>query len=128
MASERSYNPLMARELESERCLACERDTPPLPREEALVLLRQTRSKWHLSEDGRALTRQITFKTFDRALAFLDRLADIAERDGHHPDFCLSRWNPVSLSLTTHAIGGPSRNDFVLAARLQAAIRPPSET
>jgi 4a-hydroxytetrahydrobiopterin dehydratase len=118
----------MARELESERCLPCERDTPPLPREEALVLLRQTRSKWHLSEDGRALTRQITFKTFDRALAFLDRLADIAERDGHHPDFCLSRWNQVSLSLTTHAIGGLSRNDFVLAARLQAAIRPPSGT
>jgi 4a-hydroxytetrahydrobiopterin dehydratase len=77
---------------------------------------------------GRALTRQITFNTFARAMAFLNRLAEVAEREGHHPDFCLNQWNHVSLSLTTHAIGGLSRNDFVLAARLQAAIRPPSDT
>ncbi len=63
-----------------------------------------------------------------RAMAFLKRTAEIAEREGHHPDFCLSRWNQVSLSLTTHAIGGLSRNDFVLATKLQAVIRPPTET
>jgi 4a-hydroxytetrahydrobiopterin dehydratase len=74
------------------------------------------------------LTRQITFKSFARAMAFLNRLAEIAEREGHHPDFCLERWNHITLSLTTHAIGGLSRNDFVLAAKLQAAIRPPTET
>jgi 4a-hydroxytetrahydrobiopterin dehydratase len=61
-------------------------------------------------------------------MAFLNRLAEIAEREGHHPDFCLKRWNQVSLTLTTHAIGGLSHNDFVLAAKLQAAIRPPADT
>jgi hypothetical protein len=47
---------------------------------------------------------------------------------GHHPDFCLKRWNQVSLLLTTHAIGGLSHNNFVVAAKLPTAIRPPSDT
>ena len=115
----------MGRELATERCLPCEQGTPPLELEAALALLREIGGEWHLSADHRALTRQITFKTFGRAMAFLNRLADIAEREGHHPDFCLSRWNHLSLWLTTHSIGGLSRNDFVLAAKLQAAIRPP---
>jgi 4a-hydroxytetrahydrobiopterin dehydratase len=118
----------MVRELAAERCLPCERGTPPLQLEDAKALLLETDGKWQLSADGRALTRQITFKNFGRAMAFLNRLAEIAEREGHHPDFCLSGWNQVSLSLTTHAIGGLSRNDFVLAAKLQAVIKPPSET
>jgi 4a-hydroxytetrahydrobiopterin dehydratase len=115
-------------DLASERCLACERGTPPLSLAEARALLSGLDARWHLAEDGRALTRQVTFRTFARAMAFLNRLAEIAEREGHHPDFCLARWNQVSLSLTTHAIGGLSRNDFVLAAKVQAVIKPPSET
>jgi 4a-hydroxytetrahydrobiopterin dehydratase len=115
-------------ELARERCLPCEQGTPPLSLKEALALMREIDGRWQLAEDGRALTRQITFKSFGRAMAFLNRLAEIAEREGHHPDFCLSGWNQVSVSLTTHAIGGLSRNDFVLAAKLQAVIRPPSET
>jgi 4a-hydroxytetrahydrobiopterin dehydratase len=115
-------------DLASERCLPCEQGTPPLSGAEAQALLSELDTRWHLAEDGRALTRQVTFKTFARAMAFLNRLAEIAEREGHHPDFCLTRWNQVGLSLTTHAIGGLSRNDFVLAAKLQAAIKPPSET
>ena len=81
-----------------------------------------------LAQSGRVLTRQITFQTFERAMAFLNRLAEVAEAEGHHPDFCLRGWNRVSLSLTTHAIGGLSRNDFVLAAKLQAVVRPPSDS
>jgi 4a-hydroxytetrahydrobiopterin dehydratase len=45
-------------------------------------------------------------------MAFLNRLAEIAEREGHHPDFCLKRWNRVSLALTTHAIGDSARQDI----------------
>jgi 4a-hydroxytetrahydrobiopterin dehydratase len=98
-----------------------------LPLEDARALLQDLDGKWQLSGDGRTLARQITFKNFGRAMAFLNRLGEIAEREGHHPDFCVSRWNQVSLSLTTHAIGGLSRNDFILAAKLEAAIRPPSD-
>ena len=84
--------------------------------------------RWKLAQSGRILTRQITFRTFERAMAFLNRLAEVAEREGHHPDFCLKRWNQVSLALTTHATGGLSRNDFVLAAKLQAVVRPASDS
>jgi pterin-4a-carbinolamine dehydratase len=48
-------------------------------------------------------------------MAFLNRLAEVVEREGHHADFCVKRWNQVSLLLQTHAIGGLRRNDFVLA-------------
>jgi 4a-hydroxytetrahydrobiopterin dehydratase len=113
--------------LASETCVPCHQGTPPLTLDEARGLLAELDGHWELAPDGRALSRQITFKSFGRAMAFLNRLADIAERQGHHPDFCLERWNQVRLSLQTHAIGGLSRNDFVLAAKLQAAIRPPVE-
>jgi 4a-hydroxytetrahydrobiopterin dehydratase len=99
-----------------------------VPIAEAQALLSGLDTRWHLAEDGRALTRQITFRTFSRAMAFLNRLAEIAEREGHHPDFCLTRWNQVRLSLTTHAFGGLSHDDFVLPAKPQAVIKPPSET
>ena len=97
-----------------------------MPLDEAQALLSELDDRWHLDTHGRTLTREITFKSFARAMAFLNRLAELAEREGHHPDFCLTRWNRVTLTLTTHAIGGLSRNDFILAAKLQGLIRPPS--
>jgi 4a-hydroxytetrahydrobiopterin dehydratase len=116
------------RALINERCVPCERGTPPLSAESAGGLLAELDSRWQLSDDGRALVREITFKNFGRAMGFLQRLAQIAESEGHHPDFCLSGWNHVRLELTTHAIDGLSHNDFVLAAKLEAAIKAPTET
>ena len=57
---------------------------------------------------------------------FLNRLAEVAEAEGHHPDFCLRGWSRVTLSLTTHAIGGLSRNDFVLAAKVNGLLARPA--
>ena len=121
------YNVQVGQDLTTERCVPCEAGTPPLALEEAHAMLASVDGRWQLTDDGSALTRTITFKNFGRAMAFLQRLADISEREGHHPDFCLTGWNHVQLTLTTHAIGGLSRNDFVLAAKLQATIRPPSD-
>lgn len=111
--------------LVNEHCVPCEGNTPPTSVDEARELLAELDGHWRLAEDGRVLTREITFKTFGRAVAFLNRLAEVAEHEGHHPDFCLKRWNHLSLALTTHAIGGLSRNDFVLAAKLETIIKPP---
>jgi 4a-hydroxytetrahydrobiopterin dehydratase len=108
--------PAMA--LASERCVPCEGGTPPLSRQEAQSLLAQLGDGWQLSEDARTLSRQLSFKNFLRAMDFLNQLAQVAEQENHHPDFCLQGWNKVSLSLSTHAIGGLSRNDFIMAARL----------
>jgi 4a-hydroxytetrahydrobiopterin dehydratase len=111
--------------LASERCVPCEGGTPPLSRDQAQSLLGEAGEGWQLSQDGTTLTRQITFKNFLRAMDFLNRLAEVAEQENHHPDFCLQGWNKVSLSLSTHSIGGLSRNDFIMAAKLQALLSPP---
>jgi 4a-hydroxytetrahydrobiopterin dehydratase len=110
--------------LASERCVPCEGGTPPLSREEARSLLSQLGDGWELSEDTRTLSRQLTFKNFLRAMDFLNQLAQVAEQENHHPDFCLQGWNKVSLTLSTHSIGGLSRNDFIMAAKLQALVSP----
>ena len=68
------------------------------------------------------LERELTFKNFRVAMAFLNRLADVAEEQGHHPDIEL-RYNKVKLTLTTHKIGGLSRNDFVLAEKINRLLQ-----
>jgi 4a-hydroxytetrahydrobiopterin dehydratase len=110
--------------LASERCVPCEGRTPPLSREAAHTLQAELGDRWQLSEDGKSLSRQITFKNFLRAIDFLNRLAQVAEQENHHPDFCLHGWNKVSISLSTHSIGGLSRNDFIMAAKLDEAVSP----
>ncbi len=117
----------MAEGLATERCQACEGGTPPLTRDEASALLPEISDRWSISENGRSLQRTITFKNFARAMAFLNRVAEVAESEGHHPDFCLQNWNQVSLTLSTHAIGGLSRNDFILAAKVDGVVKPPGE-
>lgn len=104
--------------LASERCVPCEGGTPPLSREEVHALLPQLGEGWQVSEDATTLSRRHTFKNFLRAMEFLNQLAQVAEQENHHPDFCLQGWNTVSLTLSTHSIGGLSRNDFIMAAKL----------
>ncbi len=67
--------------------------------------------------DPLKIARELRFKDFARAMAFVNGLAEVAEAEGHHPDFCVS-WNRVELELTTHAIGGLSENDFIMAAKI----------
>jgi 4a-hydroxytetrahydrobiopterin dehydratase len=110
----------MAANLASERCVQFEKGTPPLSADEARSLLSELGPDWQLADDERALTRQMRFKNFVQAMEFLNKLAQVAEEQNHHPDFCLHRWNRVTVSLSTHSVGGVSRNDFILAAKLQA--------
>ena len=67
------------------------------------------------------IERQFRFKDFREAIAFVNKVADLAESEGHHPDIFIS-WNKVRLTLTTHKIGGLSRNDFVLAAKIDELL------
>jgi 4a-hydroxytetrahydrobiopterin dehydratase len=113
--------------LASERCVPCEGGTPPLSRAEARSLLSQLGEGWQLSGDATMLSRQIGFKNFLRAMDFLNRLAEVAEQENHHPDFCLQGWNKVRIELSTHSIGGLSRNDFIMAAKLEELRREISE-
>ena len=76
---------------------------------------------WSLSEDGLQICRQWKLKTFVQAMRLLNRCAELAEEEQHHPDFHLTGYRLLRIELTTHAIGGLSENDFILAAKIDAA-------
>jgi 4a-hydroxytetrahydrobiopterin dehydratase len=69
--------------------------------------------------EGDQIVRELTFKDFKQAIAFVDRVADAAEEAGHHPDILVHGWNKVRLSLTNHSAGGLTEADFQLAGRLE---------
>ena len=62
------------------------------------------------------LEKEFRFKDFREALDFVNRLGEIAESEGHHPDIFLT-WGRVKVTLWTHSVGGLSENDFILAAK-----------
>ena len=100
-------------ELTQKYCQACEAGTPPMSMEEAQGLMEQVPG-WELGENK--LSRRFKFKDFREAMSFVNRVAELAEQEGHHPDIHIS-WNRVRLELTTHAIKGLSENDFIMAAK-----------
>jgi 4a-hydroxytetrahydrobiopterin dehydratase len=99
-------------------CIACEGDVAPLSLHEAQKLFEQIPA-WEISEDGTTITREYSFKDFKEALACTNRIGEIAEQEGHHPDITLG-WGRVGVSLTTHAIKGLSENDFIVASKIEA--------
>ena len=75
---------------------------------------------WKVSDDEKKITREFTFKDFVEAMKFVNAVADIAQAEGHHPDMYIF-YNKVRLDLTTHAVNGLFENDFILAAKIDAA-------
>lgn len=102
--------------LHTQKCVPCEGGMMPLTIQEAEILMKQL-DGWTLSPDVRKLSKSYKFKDFAEALAFTNKIGAIAEAEGHHPDIGL-HWGKVDISLTTHAIGGLSPNDFILASKI----------
>jgi len=72
---------------------------------------------WELQKNADAIAREWKWKNFKEAVAFVNEVAALAESEGHHPDIHIL-YNRVVLKLWTHAIGGLSENDFILAAKI----------
>jgi 4a-hydroxytetrahydrobiopterin dehydratase len=106
-------------ELAKGHCEACEPGTPPLPEAEAAALSSEV-PDWERSEN-RSLRREFSFPDFRDAFGFVAQAALIAEAEGHHPDIELG-WGRASFELTTHAASGLTRNDFVLAAKIDQLV------
>jgi 4a-hydroxytetrahydrobiopterin dehydratase len=107
-----------AMKLAEQKCEPCTIGTPPLSRDQAEELLRET-PRWTLKED--AIEREFTFADFRGSVDFVNRVAEVAEGEGHHPDIFIY-YNTVRLHLTTHKIKGLSRNDFVLASKIDGLV------
>jgi len=102
--------------LRDRKCVPCEGGVDPLSKKETRRLIAQIEG-W--IERRKKLVKSRTFADFREAMAFVGRVADLAEAEGHHPDFCV-HYNRVDLTVWTHAIGGLSENDFILAAKIDA--------
>ena len=88
-----------------------------MSREDAERLLKDLPG-WRLTEDGQRIRREWVAKNFLAAMDFFNRVAELAEDEGHHPDLHLVGYRHVAIELWTHAIGGLSENDFITAAKI----------
>jgi len=77
---------------------------------------------WTVEPDGKAIVREMRFADFVSAFAFMTRIAMIAERDNHHPEWS-NVYNRVSVRLTTHDVGGITKRDIALARAIDEAVR-----
>jgi 4a-hydroxytetrahydrobiopterin dehydratase len=103
--------------LDQKHCVPCEGGVLPLTSEEIQPFMKQVNG-WIAISNNMAIEKQFVFKNFKEALAFVNAAGAIAEEEGHHPDLHLQNWNKVTVTLSTHAIGGLSENDFILAAKI----------
>lgn len=107
--------------LSSQTCVPCEGGTPPLETVRINELLPQIGEKWHLvpatPTEGMMIRRDFTFKNFVAAMIFVNKIAELAEHEGHHPDLHIF-YNKLTVALWTHAVGGLSDNDFIVAAKI----------
>jgi 4a-hydroxytetrahydrobiopterin dehydratase len=98
------------------KCVPCEGGMPPLTPDEVQNLIKEIEG-WSVVEN-KEIEKEFKFKNFKEALAFINKVGEIAEQEGHHPDINLHNWNKVTFSLSTHVIKGLSENDFILAAKI----------
>jgi 4a-hydroxytetrahydrobiopterin dehydratase len=97
-------------------CVPCEGGMPPLDHEYVQKYAAQI-PDWKVADDDKSISREFTFKDFVGAMKFVNAVAEIAQGEGHHPDMYIF-YSKVRLELSTHAVGGLSENDFILAAKI----------
>jgi 4a-hydroxytetrahydrobiopterin dehydratase len=107
--------------LAGEKCVACRRDAPTVTEAEVAELRPQV-PDWELLEVNgiKRLTRVFSFDNFAQALEFTNRIGALAEEEGHHPAL-LTEWGRTTVTWWTHKIKGLHRNDFIMAAKTDAA-------
>lgn len=103
--------------LVQKHCQPCEGMEKPLARDQAAEFLTDTPG-WRMNEAGRGIFREYTMKNFTTAVSAIQKIAEVAERENHHPDIHLTGYRNLRIDLSTHAIGGLSENDFIVAAKL----------
>ncbi len=104
-------------ELAKKTCVPCEGGIPALARTEAEAFLHNLEG-WSLDAKAQRIRRSWTMKNFMAGIDFFNRVAALAEDEGHHPDLHLEGYRNLSIELWTHAVGGLTENDFIMAAKI----------
>ena len=105
-------------DLAKRKCVPCEKGQPKLGAAQVRELLGQV-TGWEANDNK--LRKTFTFKDFVTAMEFLNRVAEVAEQEQHHPDFAV-HYNQVTFTIWTHTVGGLSENDFILAAKIDQLV------
>jgi 4a-hydroxytetrahydrobiopterin dehydratase len=103
-------------DLAQKQCVACKGGVPPLAGDDLARLARQLSSGWRVVNEHH-IERDFQFQDFRQALAFTNRVGQLAEEQNHHPDIFLA-WGKVKLTLWTHRIDGLTESDFIFAAKI----------
>ena len=103
--------------LAQKKCEPCEGGVKPFDKQKAQELLGQIPG-WQLSGDAKTISRDYNAKNFMTAVNFMTQVAAVAESENHHPDIHLTGYRKLRIDLSTHAIGGLSENDFIVAAKI----------
>jgi 4a-hydroxytetrahydrobiopterin dehydratase len=110
---------LIDQPLTQRKCVPCEGGVPRLSADECRPFLSEVPG-WALNADATAIRRTWVAQDFMEAIRFFSEVAKLAEDEGHHPDLHLTGYRQVAIDIMTHAIGGLSENDFILAAKIDA--------
>ena len=102
--------------LSEQKCIPCSIGTPPMEKKEIKKYEKELKDDWKVVDDHH-LEKNLKFKNFKEALDFTNKVGEIAEAEGHHPDIFLA-WGKVQLTVLTHKIDGLSESDFVFAAKV----------
>ena len=111
-----SYDEGVMSELAEKDCVPCKGGVPPLKGEALAELLKNLGNNWEVINEHH-LEKQFTFKNFREALAFTNKVGELAEEQGHHPDIYLA-WGRVKITIWTHKIDGLTESDFIMAAKI----------
>lgn len=103
-------------DLTQKHCVPCEGGTPPMNIEEVQKYLSEV-SGWIVVDGNKRINKKFKFKNFVEAIKFMNKVAEIAEQEQHHPNIHIF-YSIVELELWTHAIAGLSENDFILASKV----------
>ena len=106
----------MTMELKNQKCQACSGNTPKFDEKQITDNLSKLNS-WSVNDEQKMIYKKFNFKTFKQALNFTNKVGEIADLEGHHPDISLG-WGYTLIMLHTHAIQGLSINDFIIAAKI----------
>jgi 4a-hydroxytetrahydrobiopterin dehydratase len=102
-------------ELAQKRCVPCKGGVPPLKGEALMSVHKKLENGWQVIEEHH-LEKEFAFKNFRQALDFTNKIGEVAETEGHHPDIYLA-WGKVKVLVWTHKINGLTESDFIYAAK-----------
>jgi 4a-hydroxytetrahydrobiopterin dehydratase len=101
----------------TKKCRPCEGRIEKLSPAEAVESLRSL-TGWRISQDGLRLEKEWLVKSFRAGIDFINRVAEVAEDEGHHPEIHLTGFRHLWIEIWTHAVGGLTENDFILAVKV----------